>query len=162
MKQHELRSPKGARRTRKRLGRGNGSKGNYSGKGMKGQQSRSGVNMRPGFEGGQIPMVLKLPTRRGFTNIFRTDYAVVNLSTLEECFENGADVTPEAMVHAGILRNLKMPIKILAHGEITKSLTVSAHRFSAQAKVQLQSAGGTVQELSGPKTREQDDAGNGS
>ena len=162
MKQHELRSPKGARRTRKRLGRGNGSKGNYSGKGMKGQQSRSGVNMRPGFEGGQIPMVLKLPTRRGFTNIFRTDYAVVNLSTLEERFESGADVTPEAMVHAGILRNLKMPIKILAHGEITKSLTVSAHRFSAQAKVQLQSAGGTVQELSGPKTREQDDAGNGS
>lgn len=162
MKQHELRPPKGAKRTSKRLGRGNGSKGNYSGKGIKGQKSRSGVNMRPGFEGGQIPMVLKLPTRRGFTNIFRTDYAVVNLSTLEECFESGADVTPEAMVHAGILRNLKMPIKILAHGEITKSLTVSAHRFSAQAKVQLQSAGGTVQELSGPKTREQDDAGNGS
>ena len=162
MKQHELRSPKGARRTSKRLGRGNGSKGNYSGKWIKGQKSRSGVHMRPGFEGGQIPMVLKLPTLRGFTNIFRTDYAVVNLSTLEERFESGADVTPEAMVHAGIIRNLKMPIKILAHGEITKSLTVSAHRFSTQAKVQLQSAGGTVQELSGPKTREQDDAGNGS
>jgi len=162
VKQHELRPPKGAKRTSKRLGRGNGSKGNYSGKGIKGQKSRSGVKMRPGFEGGQIPMVLKLPTRRGFTNIFRTDYAVVNLSTLEERFESGADVTPEAMVHAGILRNLKMPIKILAHGEITKSLMVSAHRFSTQAKVQLQSAGGTVQELSGPKTREQDDAGNGS
>ena len=93
MKQHELRSPKGARRSTKRLGRGNGSKGNYSGKGIKGQKSRSGVNMRPGFEGGQLPMVLKLPTLRGFTNIFRTDYAVVNLSSLEERFDSGADVT---------------------------------------------------------------------
>ena len=112
MKQHELRSPKGARRVSKRVGRGNGSKGNYSGKGMKGQQSRSGSGPRPGFEGGQLPLVLKLPTRRGFTNIFRTDYAVVNLSSLEERFENGADVTPEAMVHAGLLRNLKTPISI--------------------------------------------------
>ena len=162
MKQHEFRSPKGARRASKRVGRGNGSKGNYSGKGMKGQQSRSGSSVRPGFEGGQLPMVLKLPTRRGFTNIFRTDYAVVNLSALEERFESGANVTPEAMVHAGILRNLKMPVKVLANGEITKSLTVSAHRFSTQAKERLQSAGGTVQELSGPKTREQADAGNGS
>lgn len=161
MKQHELRSPKGARRVSKRVGRGNGSKGNYSGKGMKGQQSRSGSGPRPGFEGGQLPLVLKLPTRRGFTNIFRTDYAVVNLSSLEQRFENGADVTPEAMVHAGLLRNLKMPIKVLADGEITKSLTVTAHRFSTQAKAQLQSAGGTVQELSGPKAREQADAGNG-
>ena len=105
MKQHELRSPKGARRASKRVGRGNGSKGNYSGKGMKGQQSRSGSGPRPGFEGGQLPLVLKLPTRRGFTNIFRTDYAVVNLSSLEQRFENGADVTPEAMVHVGLLRN---------------------------------------------------------
>jgi large subunit ribosomal protein L15 len=162
VKQHELRPPRGAKKTSKRLGRGNGSKGNYSGKGMKGQQSRSGSKVRPGFEGGQLPMVLKLPTRRGFTNIFRTDYAVVNLSSLEERFEADADVTPEAMVHAGLLRNLKMPIKVLAGGDITKSLTVSAHRFSTQAKAQLESAGGTVQELSGPKTREQDDAGNGS
>ena len=162
MKQHELRPPKGARRTSKRVGRGNGSKGNYSGKGMKGQQSRSGSGPRPGFEGGQLPLVLKLPTRRGFTNIFRTDYAVVNLSSLEERFDNGADVTPEAMVHAGLLRNLKMPIKVLADGEITKSLTVTAHRFSTQAKERLQLAGGTVQELPGPKTREQDDAGDGS
>jgi len=161
VKQHELRSPKGARRASKRVGRGNGSKGNYSGKGMKGQQSRSGSGPRPGFEGGQLPLVLKLPTRRGFTNIFRTDYAVVNLSSLEERFENGADVTLEAMVHAGLLRNLKTPVKVLADGEITKSLMVTAHRFSTQAKAQLQSAGGTVQELSGPKTREQGDAGNG-
>jgi large subunit ribosomal protein L15 len=162
VKQHELRAPKGSRRTGKRVGRGNGSKGNYSGKGMKGQQSRSGSTVRPGFEGGQLPMVLKLPTNRGFTNIFRTDYAVVNLSSLEERFESGADVTPEAMVRAGILRNLRMPVKVLANGEITKPLTVSAHRFSTQAREQLQSVGGTVQDLIGPKTREQADAGNGS
>ena len=163
MKQHELKPSPRSRTRRQRIGRGDGSgRGSYSGRGMKGQKSRSGGGVRPNFEGGQLPMTKRLPMLRGFTNIFRTDYAVVNLSTLEERFESGADVTPEAMVHAGILRNLKMPIKILAHGEITKSLTVSAHRFSTQAKVQLQSAGGTVLELSGPKTREQDDAGNGS
>ena len=162
MKQHELRSPRGARRSRIRVGRGNGSKGNYSGRGVKGQQSRSGRGPRPGFEGGQLPMVLKMPTRRGFTNIFRTDYAVVNLRSLEERFESGAEVTPEAMVRVGLLRNLKLPVKVLANGEITKSLTVTAHRFSAQAKEQLQAAGGAVQELPGPKTRKQGDAGDDS
>ena len=158
MKQHEIPSPKGARRSRTRVGRGNGSKGNYSGRGMKGQRSRSGPGPRPGFEGGQLPLVLKLPTRRGFTNIFRTDYAVVNLGALDERFESGAQVTPEAMVQVGLLRNLKQPVKVLAKGEVTKPLSVTAHRFSAQAREQLVAAGGTVEQLPGRK-REKDNAG---
>ena len=151
MKQHEISAPKGARRSRTRIGRGNGSKGNYSGRGMKGQQSRSGSGPRPGFEGGQLPLVLKLPTRRGFTNIFRTDYAVVNLSSLEERFESGAQVTPETLMQVGLLRNLKLPVKVLAKGEVTKPLAVTAHRFSAQAKEQLVAAGGSVEELAAKK-----------
>lgn len=158
MKQHEIPSPKGSRRPRTRVGRGNGSKGNYSGRGMKGQQSRSGPGPRPGFEGGQLPLVLKLPTRRGFTNIFRTDYAVVNLGTLDERFDSGAQVTPETMVQVGLLRNLKQPVKVLAKGEVTKPLSVTAHRFSAQARQQLEAAGGTVEQLPGRK-RGKDNAG---
>ena len=146
MKQHEVPAPRGARRARTRVGRGNGSKGNYSGRGMKGQKSRSGSGPRPGFEGGQLPLVLKLPTRRGFTNIFRHDYAVVNLGALDARFESGAEVTPEAMVAAGLLRNLKLPVKVLAKGEITKPLTVTAHRFSAQAREQLTAAGGAAEQ----------------
>ena len=147
MKQHEIPSPRGARRPRTRVGRGNGSKGNYSGRGMKGQRSRSGAGPRPGFEGGQLPLVLKLPTRRGFTNIFRTDYAIVNLGALDHRFESGALVTPEAMVQVGLLHNLKQPVKVLAKGEVTKPLAVSAHKFSAQAREQLVAAGGTAEEL---------------
>ncbi len=158
MKQHEIPAPKGARRARTRVGRGNGSKGNYSGRGMKGQRSRSGPGPRPGFEGGQLPLVLKLPTRRGFTNIFRTDYAIVNLGVLEERFESGAQVTLEAMVQAGLLRNLKQPVKVLANGEITKPLAVTAHRFSAQAREQLAAAGGTAEQLPSRK-RGKDNAG---
>lgn len=159
MKQHEIPSPKGSRRARTRVGRGNGSKGNYSGRGMKGQQSRSGSGPRPGFEGGQLPLVLKLPTRRGFTNIFRTDYAVVNLGALDERFESGAQVTPETMVEVGLLRNLKQPVKVLAKGEVTKALSVTAHRFSAQAREQLVAAGGTAEQLPSKK-RGKDNAGN--
>ena len=158
MKQHEIPSPKGARRSRTRVGRGNGSKGNYSGRGMKGQRSRSGPGPRPGFEGGQLPLVLKLPTRRGFTNIFRTDYAVVNLGALDERFESGAQVTPEAMVQVGLLRNLKQPVKVLAKGEVSKPLSVTAHRFSTQAREQLVAAGGSAEQLPGKK-REKDNAG---
>ena len=146
MKQHELRSPKGARRTSKRLGRGNSSKGNYSGKGMKGQKSRSGVNMRPGFEGGQIPMVLKLPTRRGFTNIFRREYAVVNLEQLAR-FPTGSRVTPQELKDMGILKNTKRHVKVLGNGKLERPLTVVAHRFSKSARAAIEATGGAVEQL---------------
>jgi large subunit ribosomal protein L15 len=103
-------------------------------------------------------LVLKLPTRRGFTNIFRTDYAVVNLGALDDRFESGAQVTPETMVQVGLLRNLKQPVKVLAKGEVTKALSVTAHRFSAQAREQLMAAGGTAEQLPSRK-RGKDNAG---
>ena len=160
IRQHDLRAPKGARKSRKRRGRGNGSgRGNYSGRGMKGQGARSGPGPNPGFEGGQLPLIRRLPTKRGFTNIFRTDYAVVNLAGLEERFEAGAHVTPEQMAHVGLVRSLKLPIKVLGDGEVTKPLMVEAHRFSATARERLLEAGGTVEQIPGRKKWKRSNAG---
>jgi len=147
MEAHELRPPKGARHKRKRVGRGDGSgHGTYSGRGSKGQKSRSGVGLRVGFEGGQTPLIKRLPRRRGFTNIFRVEYASVNVKQLER-FEEGTEVTPELLREVGIIKTLKQPVKVLGDGEITKALMVRAHRFSAVARGKIEAAGGSVEEV---------------
>jgi len=147
MEAHELRPPKGARHKRKRVGRGDGSgHGTYSGRGSKGQKSRSGAKIRLGFEGGQTPLIKRLPRRRGFTNIFRVEYVSVNVKQLER-FEAGTEVTPQLLREVGIIKTLRQPVKVLGDGEITKALTVRAHRFSAVAKGKIEAAGGSVEEV---------------
>ncbi|PZC46054.1 MAG: large subunit ribosomal protein L15 [Chloroflexi bacterium] len=144
---HELKPAKGSVRKSRRLGRGDASgAGSYSGRGMKGQKARSGGGVPPWFEGGQLPLVKRLAYRRGFTNIFRKIYAEVNLDNLA-AFGAGAEVTPEALVEARILKNTRTPIKILARGDVDRALAVSAHRFTAAARAKIEGAGGTVTEL---------------
>ena len=142
---HQLRPPRGAKHRRKRVGRGNASgHGTYAGRGIKGQRSRSGRDLRPTFEGGQFPLSRKLATLRGFNNKWKVYYQPVNVGTLEERFESGATVTPEALRAAGVLKHLREPVKILGDGELTKPLTVVAHAFSASARAKIEAAGGTV------------------
>ena len=137
----------GARKARKRVGRGNGSgHGTYSGRGCKGQKSRAGYRIKPGFEGGQLPLIKRLPRKRGFTNIFRTEYSVVNLAKLN-MFEPESDVDPEKLIAAGLVKSKRLPVKILGEGDIDRPLNVKAHRFSAAAKVKIEAAGGKVQEV---------------
>ena len=146
MKLHELKPATGARRTRKRVGRGPGSGlGKTSGRGHNGQKSRSGYSSRPGFEGGQMPLARRLP-KRGFFNIFRTEYRVVNVDRLNG-FEAGATVTPEALQASGVLRKGKARIKILGNGELKVALTVQAHRFTKSAVDKIKAAGGTAELL---------------
>ena len=153
MQQHELRPPRGAKKNRKRIGRGNGSgHGTYSGKGIKGQQSRSGYKTRPGFEGGQTPLIRRLPHRRGFHNPFRVDYVPVSLKQLARI--EGADVTPESLRDAGVVSSVRQPIKILGDGDLTNALTVKVHRVSASARAKIEAAGGTVEELTPRKDPE--------
>ena len=147
MEQHELRPPKGAKKPRKRVGRGNASgHGTYSGRGIKGQQSRSGYKTRPAFEGGQTPLVRRLPRRRGFRNPFRVAYTPVNLKDLAK-FPADSDVTPESLRETGVVRTLRQPIKILGDGDLTVALTVRMHRVSAAARAKIEGAGGAVEEL---------------
>ena len=147
MRQNELSPAPGSKRKRKRVGRGDGSgHGTYSGRGCKGQKSRSGYKMRPGFEGGQLPLIKRLPQKRGFVNIFRTEYSIVHLSKLA-VFEPGSEVTPEKLVAAGMVKSLRYPIKILADGEISHPLMVRANKFSAAAKAKIEAAGGKVEEV---------------
>ncbi len=147
MKQHELSPPKGAKRSRKRVGRGDGSGyGSYSGRGMKGQNSRSGGGVRPNFEGGQLPLTKALPRIRGFTNIFRTEYSVVNVGKLSG-FPAESRVTPELLAEAGVIKNVKRPVKILGRGDLDVSLVVEAHRFSGSARQKIEAAGGSVEEM---------------
>ena len=128
---------------KKRVGRGPGSGlGKTSGRGHKGAQSRSGYHFKRGFEGGQMPLHRRVP-KRGFTNIFRTEYDVVNLDQLEALFDKGADVTLEALRDKGLGTRKGIPVKILAKGEVTKALTVHAHAFSASARAAIEAAGGT-------------------
>jgi large subunit ribosomal protein L15 len=139
----------GAKKKRKRVGRGDGSgHGTYSGRGCKGQKSRSGNKVRPGFEGGQMPLIKRLPEKRGFTNIFKTEYSPVNIGQLS-VFEAGSEVTAEKLVDAGIVKSLKRPIKILAVGEISHPLVVKADKFSAAAKAKIEAAGGKAEEVKG-------------
>jgi large subunit ribosomal protein L15 len=137
----------GAKRKRKRVGRGDGSgHGTYSGRGCNGQKSRAGNKMRPGFEGGQLPLIKRLPQKRGFTNIFKTAYSAVNISQLD-VFEPGSEVTPGKLVAVGIVKSLNRPIKILAAGEISRPLVVKANKFSAAAKAKIEAAGGKAEEI---------------
>jgi len=147
VRQNELSPAPGSRQKRKRVGRGNGSgHGTYSGRGCKGQKSRSGFRMKPGFEGGQLPLIRRLPRKRGFTNIFKINYSLVNIDKLNQ-FETGSEVTPERLVAVGVVKSLRQPIKILAGGDITHPLLVKANRFSADAKAKIEAAGGTVEEI---------------
>ena len=154
---HSL-QPAQPRKARKRVGRGLGSgKGRYAGRGIKGQKSRAGSHAMPaGFEGGQMPIDMRLPKLRGNTSAdampigpFRTYSQPVNVRDLETRFEGGADVTPEALVTAGLLKNTRTDVKILGVGELTKSLSVSAHGFSKSAREKIEAAGGSVTWLRG-------------
>ncbi|MFC2012451.1 50S ribosomal protein L15 [Chloroflexota bacterium] len=147
MRLDELSPAPGSRKNRKRVGRGDGSgHGTYSGRGCNGQKSRAGYKMRPGFEGGQLPLIERLPRKRGFTNIFRIEYSVVNLDKLN-AFELGSEVTPEGLLSAGLVKSLQRPVKILSRGDINHPLSVKAHRFSTAAKAKIEAAGGSVEEV---------------
>ena len=137
----------GSKKARKRVGRGNGSgHGTYSGRGCKGQKSRAGFSLKRGFEGGQLPLIKRLPRKRGFTNIFRVEYNVVSLTKLN-VFEAGSEVGLAELRSAGIVRSLRKPIKILADGEIDRALTVTAHKFSVAARSRIEAAGGEAREV---------------
>jgi len=147
MRINELTFAPGSKRNRKRVGRGDGSgNGTYSGRGCKGQKSRSGFRMRPGFEGGQLPLIKRLPRKRGFVNIFRTEYSVVNTGKLN-VFEAESEVSPESLLNAGLVRSLKYPVKILAEGDIGQALTVKVQKVTAAAKAKIEAAGGSVEEV---------------
>ncbi|HEX2644024.1 MAG TPA: 50S ribosomal protein L15 [Thermoanaerobaculia bacterium] len=144
MKLHELSPAKGSKHAKKRVGRGPGSGlGKTAGKGEKGQKSRSGYSFRAGFEGGQMPLIRRVP-KRGFTNIWRTEYTIVNLAQLAEL---DGDITPERLADEGVVRSGR-PVKVLGNGEIAKALKVTAHKFSKSAREKIEKAGGTCQELS--------------
>ena len=142
---NQLKPVEGARHTRKRKGQGVGSGlGKTAGRGQKGQNSRSGGGVRPGFEGGQIPLFQRLP-KRGFKNVNRKEYAVVNVSDLN-VFENGAEVTIETLIKAGLVNKTYDGVKVLGNGTLEKKLTVKASKFSASAETAIKNAGGTVEE----------------
>lgn len=145
MKLHELKPNAGSTASRKRVGRGAGSGlGKTSGKGHKGQNARSGGGVRPGFEGGQLPLFRRL-SKRGFNNYnFRTNYAVINLSDLEK-FADGTEVTPELLIENGIIKKQLDGIKVLGHGTLTKKLNVKANKFSTTAKEKIEAIGGTTE-----------------
>jgi large subunit ribosomal protein L15 len=146
MNLHTLTPAPGSRRPRKRVGRGPGSgSGKTSGRGEKGQKSRSGYSRKRGFEGGQMPLHRRLP-KRGFTNIFRTEYRTVNVDRLNT-FAAGSEVTPESLFEAGLLRKGAGGVKILGNGELKVALTVRAHRFTRSAVQKIEAAGGAVQRL---------------
>ena len=144
MKLHELQPAAGSTTAAKRLGRGSGSGlGKTSGKGHKGAKARSGGGKRPGFEGGQMPLYRRVP-KRGFTNVFSTVYETVNVERLE-AFENGAVITAQTLVDAGIIHHADVALKILGDGELTKKLTVKANKFTASAKEKIEAVGGTAE-----------------
>ncbi|ADD03189.1 ribosomal protein L15 [Thermoanaerobacter italicus Ab9] len=145
MRLHDLKPAEGARREKKRVGRGIGSgHGKTSCRGQKGQKARSGGGVRPGFEGGQMPLTRRLP-KRGFTNIFKKEYAIVNVGTLEERFEEGAVITPEVLIESGIIKDVKDGVKILGDGDLNKKFTVKAHKFSQSTIEKIQAVGGKAE-----------------
>jgi len=113
---------------------------------LKGQKARTGYKVRPGFEGGQLPLIKRLPQKRGFFNIFRTEYAIVNVDKLN-VFESGSEITPEKLLAAGLVKSLRQPIKILADGEVSQPFVVKANKFSAAAKAKIEAAGGKAEEV---------------
>ena len=145
MKQHQLKSARGARTRHRRVGRGDGSgRGNYSGRGMKGQKSRSGGKIRRGFSGGTLPLMKALPMLRGFTNIFRVEYQEVNLERLHS-FSSDVAVNPTTLKEFGIIKSNKKPVKILGRGTLQGPLNVTAHKFSKSAQAAIEAAGGSVE-----------------
>jgi large subunit ribosomal protein L15 len=148
MNLHDLTPARGAKKRRKRIGRGPGSgHGKTATKGHKGLLARSGGGKRPGFEGGQMPLIRRLP-KFGFVNNFRTEYSIVNVSSFQDWNGSGT-ITPQAMVDAGLVKRKTLPIKILGNGELKKSLVIQAHKFSKSAEAKIQSAGGRVEVIGG-------------
>jgi len=144
-----LKPAEGSKRGSKRIGRGHGSgQGTQAGRGHKGAKSRSGFKFKRGFEGGQMPLHRRVP-KRGFYNEFRVEYAVVNLDTIAGRFEAGAEITPEVLRAAGLIHGARQPIKVLARGDISKKLTVKAHKFSGKAAEKIAAAGGVAEVLGG-------------
>jgi large subunit ribosomal protein L15 len=147
VKQNELSPASGSKKARKRVGRGNGSgHGTYSGRGLKGQKARAGGKTRPGFEGGQLPLIKRLPKKRGFYNHFRTEYAVISLSALNT-FDAGSEITVDILSKNGLLRSMNKPVKVLANGEVDRPLTIKLNKYSATAKSKIEAAGGTAEEV---------------
>ncbi len=147
MKLHDLRPAEGSKKGRRRVGRGiSAGQGKTAGRGTKGQRARTGRGIKLYFEGGQLPLVRRLPHNRGFRNIFREPFDVVNLQTLEAKFDAGAQVTPEELLARGLV-NSDQRVKVLGHGELKKALTVRAHAFSASAKEKIAAAGGKAEEI---------------
>ncbi len=144
MKLHELRAAEGSTKNRKRRGRGTATgQGKTGGRGMNGQNSRSGGGVRLGFEGGQMPLYRRIP-KRGFTNIWRTEYTTLNVEDLNK-FEAGAVINPEVLKEAGMIKQVKDGVKILGNGELEKNLTIQAHKFSKTAIEKIESAGGKAE-----------------
>lgn len=147
MRQNELKPPLGAKQNRKRIGRGDGSgHGTYSGRGCKGQKARSGGGVRLGFEGGQLPLIKRLPQKRGFTNIFKTEYNIVNVGKLA-IFSPGTEVTPKELLQAGLISTPDRPTKILGQGDIRHPLLISANKFSSSAEKKILAAGGKTKHI---------------
>jgi large subunit ribosomal protein L15 len=145
MKLHELSPAAGSTKERKRIGRGAGSgQGKTAGKGHKGQKARAGRGMRPGFEGGQMPLQRRVP-KRGFNNIFRTEMAIVNIAALEANYDAGAVVTIDSLIEKGLVKKVLDGVKVLGYGEITKALTVQANAISESAKQKIEAAGGKIE-----------------
>ncbi|MEW6189819.1 MAG: 50S ribosomal protein L15 [Actinomycetota bacterium] len=145
MKLHELRPAKGSIKSGKRVGRGRGSShGKTSGRGTKGQKARSGGSIRPGFEGGQNPLYLRLPKLPGFRNPFKREYAIVNVETLN-VFEDKSVIDPKALLERGLIKKRNLPVKILGEGKLSKALTVRAHSFSKTAVKKIEEAGGKAE-----------------
>jgi large subunit ribosomal protein L15 len=148
MKLHDLKPAAGSTKRRKRVGRGiSAGQGKTAGRGTKGQNARTGGGVKPYFEGGQLPLVRRLPHNRGFTNIFKVAYQVVNLDSLQAKFDSGAQVTPAALVERGLIDRLQN-VKVLGRGDLKKPLSVQAHAFSASAKEKIAAAGGKAEEIS--------------
>ncbi len=148
MKLEDLKPAPGSRRKKTRVGRGIAAgKGKTAGRGTKGTGARTGGGKGPYFEGGQLPFVRRLPFKRGFTNIFRIEYQEVNLDFLDQTFEAGAEVTPQALKEAGLIRKADAPVVVLGRGELNKKLTVHAHRITKGAEEKITAAGGSVKKL---------------
>lgn len=143
----DLRPSEGAKTSKRRLGRGHGSgRGKTAGRGTKGQNSRSGGGVRPGFEGGQLPIQQRMPYKRGFTNVWRTRWETVNVGSLAELDVDG-EITPEVLAERGLIRSTRFPVKILGNGELSSAVTVKAHGFSKAAREMIEQAGGSVEVL---------------
>lgn len=151
MKLHDLKPAEGSKKRRRRVGRGIAAgQGKTAGRGTKGQKSRTGSGIKLYFEGGQLPLVRRLPHTRGFTNIFRKPYDVVNLQALNDKFDANTEVTPEMLVERGLVASGDR-VKVLGHGELSKALTVKAHAFSSTAKEKIAAAGGKAEEIAAEK-----------